>query len=182
MRQKTAWKQFAKRHGLTYDNRSVLSSSVVGGIYRNYGLAIFSEAQMDGDSRGRKFRTIIQMELPPGMPTEGVIATQSMKEMASLLGLEHPYAPENGNWDASIYLKTQDVEKMKSYLTSQRVAALYALMTAKGLGALFIFNEKETLLRIETAEPLDQVDRLEKLINKICDTADKLLIDKKPSA
>lgn len=178
MRQKTAWRQFAKRHGLTYDSRAVLASPAVGGFYRSYGLAIFSEEQLDGDSRGHKFRTIIQMELPAGMPTEGVVATQSLSEMASLLELEEVYTPENGAWDSSIYLKTKDVEKMRAYLTSQRVAALNALMTAKGLGALFIFNEKETLLRIETAEPLDNADRLEKLVNKICDTADKLLVDK----
>jgi len=166
-RQKQAWKLFAKRHDLSYDRGSVMSTATVAGDMNGYGLAVFSEAQLEADGRSKKFRTIIQFELPSGMPTEGVVATAGLREMASLLDLSETFEPQNGQWSGAIYLRTKNVEKFKSYLTKERVDTLHSLMSQSDMNAIFIFNEEETLLRVETPNPLDTAEKLERVINEL---------------
>ncbi|MBE2192193.1 MAG: hypothetical protein KDJ26_08320 [Alphaproteobacteria bacterium] len=176
MRQKTAWKQVAKRHNLNYVAGGMMSSPIMSGAFRNYGLSVYSEAQLDEDARGKRYRTVIQMELKSGMPTEGVIASAKLSAVASQLDLQEVYTPDTPDWNHGTYIRTRSEELLAPYFTPARTKAINALMTINGVNVLFVFNEKDTLLRFETPDPLDDVSKMERLINKIADAADILSV------
>lgn len=168
LKQKQVWKQFALRHKLTYENPAFLKSPVVSGLYKNLPLEIFSEAQTSDDQRGRRFRTIVQFELSSGMPVEGVVASRHYHRFANnLTDLTEVFAPDHPGWSDAILMKTQNSELLRPYLTPARCAALLNLMTIKGFNALFIFDRNSTFLRLETADPLYDLPKMERLIEKI---------------
>ncbi len=176
LKQKNAWKQFSKRHGLNYQPGGLMTSPILQGSFRGYGVSIVSEPQLDNDARTRRYRTVIQIEMKPGMPTEGVIASPQMKGVASQLDLQETYTPDSKSWDSAIYLRTKNAELLAPYFTESRTKAMSALMTINGVNVLFIFNEKDTLIRFETPDPLEDVTRMERLVSKIADAADILSV------
>ncbi len=176
IKQKNSWKKFSKRHGLEYQPGGLMSSPTVMGTFRGYGVSVVSEPQLDTDGRTRRYRTVIQVEMKAGMPTEGVIASARMRGIAAQLDLQETFTPENAEWDGGIYLRTKSAELLAPYFTDKRIKAMNALMTINGVNVLFIFNEKDTLMRFETPDPLEDVTRMERLIGKVIDAADILSV------
>lgn len=176
MRQKNAWKKFAKRHKMEYIAGSALSSPVVRGAFRGHAVSVYSEPQIDNDSRGPKYRTVVQFDMRPGMPTEGVVSSPKLGAVLSGIHLPEALHPDHPDWNKDIYVRTQSAELLGPYFTEARTRALNSLMTVKNVNVLFIFNEKETLLRFETPDPLDDDSKLERLVNKIADAADILSV------
>lgn len=169
LKQKRVWAQFAKKAGLDVTNPGLLKSPVVNGLYKGFPLQLFSEPQATEDQRGRRFRTIIQFELPQGMPTEGVVASRHYHPFAhGLIDLTQRYTPDvTGGWSADVLILTKNVDLLKPYLTQARLNTLSGLMTTKTFNSVLIFDANTTILRIETADPLYTLDKLERLVAKI---------------
>lgn len=174
LRQKAAWKQYAARHNLSYQSGSLMQSPTVTGLVSGYELGLFSEARTENDSKGRKFRTVLQLDLKPGMPAEGVISSAGMAAIVSTLDIKESFKPESAEWDDKIIVKATNPEKLHPYFTPARIKALKALMGTKGVEAMLIFNENETFLRFETPDPLDSIEKVDRLVTKICGVADIL--------
>lgn len=119
----------------------------------------------------RRFRTIIQLELPAPMPTPGVVASAEAGNFARALTLKETYVPEFEFWNKGIVLMTDDVEAIKIYLTEERCKSLTALMTIKAIACILIFNDKNTYLRFETADAFDDAGRLERFVQKTLEHA-----------
>lgn len=168
-KQKKTWADFAKKHGLEIANPGMLKSPMINGLYKKLPLQIFSEPQSTPDQRGRRFRTIIQFELPQGMPTEGIVASRHYHPFAhSLSDLPHRYTPDvQGGWSADVLILTKNIEALKPYFTPARLNTLSNLMTTKTFNSVLIFDLNSTILRIETPDPLYQMDKMEKLVAKI---------------
>lgn len=170
--QKKAWALFAQRAGLQFIKGQIFKSAVVRGAYREIPLNIFSEEQGSADKRSRRFRTIIQFELKPGMPIEGVITSAEGRSFASgLLDLTETVTPDVPGWDHTILIKTKDAEILKAYLTPDRYKSLLTLLTIKSLGCIFIFDRTATFLRFESADPFTDAEKLDRLCAKIVEHA-----------
>lgn len=177
MRQKNAWFEFAKRNSLTFYRRGILDSAIVSGLYKENFVSIFSEGQSDDSGRGRRFRTVIQFDLPPGMSTEGVAASPSLAQFVTNLPLAEFYVPQ-GEWNEKSLVKTMSPKAVAEYFNADRVRVLNGLMSVPGLTTLFVFNERETLLRVETSDPMVDANKLERLVSKVSDVVRVLALSK----
>lgn len=170
-RQKQVWGAFAKRHQMIFTPNGFFRSPAMRGVVRGFVTTIFSEEQTTQDNRGRRFRTVVQIELPVGMPTEGVATSPELRTFADMMQLAQDVAPSIPDWNKNIVFKTTSVEKMTSFLTPERVKTLNAIMSSKGVNCIFVYNERETLLRFETADPLDQTEKIDRFVTKALESA-----------
>lgn len=176
-KQKQAWSAFAKKNKLDYDPQSLFKSPIVRGTYRGFYTMLFSEEQPTNDQRGRRFRTIIQMELPGGMPIDGVIVSRDNHTFANnLQDLVEVYAPDFPGWDNGILIRSRNTELLKPYFTDERYRSLISIMTIKSIAAILIFDTNSTYLRFETADPMSDAGKLERMISKIADQAQVLAL------
>ena len=170
-RQKKTWGDFARKHKLNIRTPAIMRSPIVSGDFKGFTIQLYSEEQPTDDQRGRRFRTILHVELPP-MDIEGIVASQRNQNFANgLVDLTEVYVPEFPGWDSSILIKTRSVEMLKPYLTDERLRALQSLLTIKTVSGLYIFDRTAGYLRFETADPLYDLQKLERLLSKITDQA-----------
>lgn len=177
LRQKMAWKAFAKSHNLTFDQRGITMSAVVSGDMRGVPLTISSDPQVDEDYRGRRFMTTIQLDMHFAMPTDGVIGSPGLRRFVNSLALPEEFVPsKNSGWNDKAMIKAQEAEKLDAYFTRERTQAINSLMLIKGVNVLIVFNAREMLLRFETPDPMDDAERLSRLVNKIIDVSEVLKV------
>lgn len=60
------------------------------------------------------------------------------------------------------------------HMTAERVKVLQALLGMKNADPMVIFNEQTLFLRLETADPLANLPKLETLLNKLFTVIDTL--------
>lgn len=122
-----------RRHGVRIFPNGLMKSAVIKGEYDGVPVSVISEPQMDEDHRGQRFRTIVQCTIGKGMPAEGVIGSQSMRDFVTDLPFSEEFVLEADKWNEHSIIRTDDAAALDSYFTPQRVVALNALMSIKGL-------------------------------------------------
>lgn len=175
--QKRAWADFAKKNSLNIQQIALLKSPIVRGRYKDFETIVYSEEQATADQRGRRFRTIIQLDLGSPMPVEGVVTSADAAAFAhSLADLTQTLVPDAPGWDNSIIVKTSDLGVLRPYLTPERCRSLVALMTIKSISCIFIFDRKASYLRFETPDPFHEMGKLDRMCSKIAEHAKVLKI------
>jgi len=171
LRQKSVWEQFSKRYSLEFSRNALLKSPSLKGMFRDMYISVFSTEIEENNRSARKYRTVIQFDMKPGVPTEGIIASPGYRNFALGLGISRDYVPAAPDWNRGILIRCEEPEKLESYLTPERVKAINALFSIKNSGAVLIFTPSETFFRFDTADPLDEISRCEKFITKVVDAA-----------
>lgn len=166
LRQKRVWTQFARANNLAINRKSLFASVSVTGMLKGIPFYLYSEEQIVNQNGGRRFRTIIQMELPGPMPAPGIVASADAANFARGLNLRQSYVPPYEFWNKNIVLMSDNVEALKAYLTEERCKSLNAVMTIKSIAAIFIFDDANVYLRFETADPFDNLDKLQRFVDK----------------
>lgn len=181
LRQKSAWKAFAKANELGYQSGKFLESPVVNGKYKGMGLTIYSEEQPVDDASRRQFRSIILLHIEESYPTGGLIGTEANKNFIEQLNLPKRYTPSAKSWDKNMVFHVQDDKKAKSFFVKDRLTALHKLLHIKDSEGLFIFDDKEGYYRYETASPLDNLDGLKKRVDALVKECNLLLPSHTPA-
>ncbi|MBI1327048.1 MAG: hypothetical protein GC136_05355 [Alphaproteobacteria bacterium] len=176
IQQKAAWKKFAENHRMEYVPGRALGPAAVKGQYKEYGFVLYTEEQPTADVRGRRYRTVMELRLPGTMPTSGLIAAPFYIAFANTLDLPVTVTPEFEGWHEGTIVRTKDEEKLKSYLTPERLKVLNSLMATKTANPLLIFDERECYLRFETADPMTEDGLIEKIADKLATAANILKI------
>lgn len=166
MRQKRAWAQFAEKNNLTAIAAGFFSSSNVSGTLKGFPFYLYSEEQTINQSGSKRFRTIVQFELPGPMVTPGIIASAEAGNFARGLNLKESYTPEFDFWNKGIVVLADDAEKLKAYMTEDRCKSLNALLTIKTIATILIFDDKNVYLRFETADAFDDFKKLDRFVAK----------------
>ena len=166
MGQKRAWKNFATKLGLQYGaGGRLLASPEITGTIDGLRLNMFTERRAANDARGERFVTAIELVMSSAMPMSGAICTASMAEMVGALRLDDVTVPEGiAEWDAGWRVRSDNVDLMQRFLTPLRCDILKKIFRMKVLAALYIFDRRECVLRIETSDPLNNTDKMEKII------------------
>jgi hypothetical protein len=179
LRQKKAWKEFAQKNNLTYHTgKNFLDSPAVTGAIGDYGLNLFSTRMPAEDGRTSRFNMVMEFSLHRGIPTFGAIYTPQAQILIE--GLEMPYnamVDNDPNWDPSWKIRAQNTQIVLAYLTPERRTLLAKLFRMKIISALLAFNNEDMILRLETADPLDNIDRVEKIIRGVVGQLDALRTD-----
>lgn len=171
IQQKRAWKILANKYKLEYKPRKFTESAVVTGKFQGYRLNLFSDAYRTGDARGERYVTVIEIEICKGMPTGAAMGTESVREFVDQLSFRQSFVPEHEKWRDEYILRTRDVQLTVDYLTRPRLDALTSLFAMKNATILFFFDEMDSILHIETLDPLRDPARLERIIMRLIQTA-----------
>lgn len=166
--QKKAWRAFARKRKLKVREHGFLQSLSLSGVIDDNELILASEERPAQDIRGRKFVTMFQFKLPVRMPAPGGVGSGEylmfMRNMSSKFRLKLTYA----DWDEnSIEVVTDDRDRMEPYFTLERMKVIDTLIKQKGVSVLFLFDEREAYLRLETIDPFLNQEQLDKLIDKL---------------
>lgn len=168
LQQKKVWKDFAKKMNLTYQEpKGFLVSPIVNGMIGPYGFALFSEEQQTEDSRGVRFSTVIEFSLRQGIPSPGAIGTPKMSIIFNTFEAPQTISLNDPDWDNSWFIRAGNAAVVQKYLTPQRTDILKKIFRMKILGALLLFNQDDVILRLETADPLNNLERVEKVIKGV---------------
>ncbi len=178
MKQKKSWKSFSERHELRYTSGTFFESPSVSGVYNEYPVSLFTGEHQQEDARKNRKLTAIEIELTSIMPMAGAAASGGMIPL--LDGLDHntEYKPEHKKWKSEYLIRTDNLSMMAGYMSDERIAALTELMKVVNAWVMFIFMEKNTLLRLDMPNPLEDPKRMDVLLNKMVEVAAILELEK----
>ena len=176
--QKKAWSAFAKNNSLQYIPGKFSESPRVSGKVGRHHISLFSDSRMTADMRSQRFMTVVEIVLGCKMPAGGVVSTIGMKPFVDTLIFHEDIKPEAEGWAEENIIRTDNEAMMKAYLTLPRLKVLQSVFSMKGANVIFLFDKEAVALRIETADPLHNTERVDKIIKQFLRVADKLTVDK----
>ncbi|NCC22633.1 MAG: hypothetical protein EOM26_09270 [Alphaproteobacteria bacterium] len=174
MQQKKAWQAYAKKYKLPYNKGRFLMSPSIVGDFQNHRLNIYSEEQLSEDTRGTRFRSVVELMRSSDVDASGAIASGHLVPVLNLFDLHEVFAVESELWMPSYSGRTNDVEAMKQYITPERFQSLNRLFRNPKAGFIVIFNPQDILLRYETSDPLHDPRRLDKLVRLLLEMSEAL--------
>ena len=162
-RQKTTWKAFAAKHKLRYTPNALMESPDISGAFGEHKISFFTSEHLNKDARGIRKMMAIEVGLNSEMPFEGAIASGEMIPIIKNIGFGFEVRPEHKAWSRS-YIATGDSKRaLEAYLKDDRIQALCKLMKIQNSWVVFIFRKGQVILRIDTPNPLDSSEKLEKI-------------------
>jgi hypothetical protein len=164
--QKKAWRSFAKKTNLRYSSRSMMGPPSIEGVVDGIKINMYTGMQPTADVRGQRFLTVIEFEICKGMPTGAAIGTASMKGFIDGLVFKDSFEPKHPDWKPDFILRTRNEAALREYLTGERMRVLTNIFSMKGSSALFLFDELESVLRVETSDPLKEEQKIEKMVRR----------------
>jgi hypothetical protein len=176
--QKRAWAAFAKKHSLAYVPGKLVEAPVIKGAVFGYQVAMFPDVQSSQDQRGQRFVTVMEFDLGAGGVTGAVIASANFATFIAGLAFNDTIDVDFPEWDKTRIIRTRNKTALKEYLTTERLTLLHSIMNMKNSSALYFFDEQNAILHIETSDPIRDAARMEKIIQRITSSLDKL----KPTA
>ena len=172
--QKRAWEAYAKKHKLAYEPSGLFGPPVIRGKIGENRFTFFTDVQKTRDVRGQRMVTVIEVEMGPGMPAAAAMASKEFREFIGELNLSGTFDPNSPDWKPDYVLQTRSVDRLKQYLTPERIKTLHSLFSMRNSVALFFFDTHEAVLRIETPDPLQDAVHMEKITIRLNDALGKL--------
>lgn len=176
--QKRAWSAFAKKHSLAYIPGKLVEAPAMKGAIFGYQAAFYPDVQASQDQRGQRFVTVLEFDLGVGGVTGAVLGSSNFATFISQIAFNDTMEIDYPEWDKTRIVRTRDTAVLKQYLTSERLGLLHSLMTMNNSTVLYFFDEQSSILHIETSDPIRDAARMEKIVQKITSSLDKL----KPTA
>ncbi len=176
--QKRAWSTFAKKHSLSYMPGKLVEAPAIKGAIFGYQAAFFPDIQATQDQRGQRYVTALEFDLGvPGI-TGAVIGSSNFATFISNLTFADTIEIDYPGWDKTRIVRTRDKVALQAYLTKERLEFLHSVMSAKNSTALYFIDEQNSILHIQTTDPIRDAGRFEKIVQKITNSLDKM----KPTA
>lgn len=175
--QKSAWKGYAEKMRLTYQNGPrFLDSPSLSGSIGAYGFGLYSEEQKTQDTRGQRFNTVLEIALRQGLPTTGALGTIDVLDFAQPLNLVQSLVPQDADWDQDWVVRARNIRVVEKYLTPSRLEIFKKIFRMKVVSAFFIFDGQDAILRVATADPLNNKARLEKIVKGLISQIEPLIV------
>lgn len=177
----STWKDFARKNGMNARSAGIMKTPVLEGNLRGFVVSLQSGYVETADVVGQKLISVIEIEFPSGLPTAGGLGSFEHQDL--IVGLDMPdrVVPDISGWNASNLIRTIDKTVLNHYLNEERLKALMTLFKAVQElhgSVLFLFDEQNAVLRIETNHPLHEPRKLERTVNGILGVSDVLLARK----
>lgn len=177
LKQKRSWETVSKKLELRYLSEAILKSPTLSGVFKGFEVDVFSDQPISGKFREGGARTIFQFSLPAPLPSQGAIGSMVFKNFIDGMMINEKFVGEGATaLLPEIYNKVRSKELMVPYFTKERVSALNAVLNIKNSPAIMIYSPDQTLLRIESSDPFDNPERMQKFMNKVADAAKILSI------
>ncbi len=177
MRQKKAWEIFAKARNFTFVKGTSMGPAEMSGVIGDYKLAFFTAERQDNDIRNKRYLTVVEFDLVEGLFNGGVAGTKEMLPfMQSLVKLK-PYTVDLSFWDkADHFMFMQNEAASKAYLTPERLETINTILKTRNADCVVIFNDQQIVIRLETTDPMQDAEKIDKIVKRIMALCDKLRI------
>lgn len=169
LKQKRSWEAFAKKNDMEFISTAFMKSPMLRGAFEGVKVMIYSDQQIAGHERQKRIRTVFEFALKAPMPTEGAIASAAFKNFVNGLGMAEKYVPDSPEWNKEIVVSVTSGEAIAQYFTKERIGALSTVMTIKNCPVMILFSNEDTVMRVESADPFDKPDKLERFLKKMTD-------------
>jgi hypothetical protein len=162
LKQKRAWEAFAKKHKMAYDKGQFMSSPSVTGHMQGYRVALFAAERQALDVRQRRMMTALEITLPGGLIDGAAIGSTEMLPFLNSLTALKPYTPKSEIWNGELHFFARNIDILEAWLTDERLTHIVAIAGTKNSDNLFMCDDVQGIIRIETRDPLSDPDKIEK--------------------
>lgn len=177
-RQKTAWRKFAAQKKLRYRPGTLFGSPEMSGSADKRTVSFFVSEHMAADARSSRKLTAIEVKLSSQVPFEIGIASGGMVPMLKHFPFREELRPDYQKWDKNYMAAASSRMALEAYLTPERLEALTSMMRIRNGWTIFICRGDTTLLRFDTPDALDTVEKLNKIFTKMYSVAEALELRK----
>lgn len=176
LRQKKAWEQYAKKKGFVFNKGTFMGPAEMTGTIDKYKLSFFTAERPGIDVRTRRYITAIEIDLAEGVVDSGAFGTKEMIPFMMTLDRLHPYTSEipGLEQDHKAFVKHDAV--MNAYLNKDRVEAIGNILKTRNSDTILLFNDSEVVLRLETSDPMQDAEKIDKIITRLLSLVDKLRV------
>ncbi len=174
LRQKAAWEAYAKTKSFTFKRGTFMGPAEMSGVIGDYKLAFFTAERQGDDMRTRRFVTVLEIDLGDGSVDGAVMGSQEMLPFMQTLELIHPYPVEG--WDKGYYAFIKNDAVVKAYLTKERLDVFETILKTKNADVLIVFHEKQMVVRLETSDPMQDAEKIDKIVTRQIALMEKLRI------
>lgn len=174
--QKKAWKQFADKNKLRYeDGETLLESPKITGSYEGYTISAFTGEHLGANRRTTRKLTAIEISLTSPIIFEGgVAAGQGMTDFMKDMNFPEEVRIDHKKWKTDYMAVTNSPNALSKYLTQERLDALFKLITIKNAWVILIFKADTALLRLDTPSALESPKKIKAYIKRMIDVAKEL--------
>lgn len=173
-RQKSAWEKFAKEKNFTFQRGTTMGPAEMSGVIGNYKVSFFTAERQGVDVRTKRYVTSIEFVLAEGVIDSVAMGTPEMLAFMQSLNLLHPYKINLAEWDAAhtVFVKNDNVAL--EYLTAERLDAFSQILKTRNADVIIIFNTEELVVRLETSDPMQDADKIDKISKRIIGLCEKV--------
>lgn len=174
LRQKAAWEAFAKAKNFTFKRGTLMGPAEMSGVIGDYKLSFFTAERQAVDVRSRRFVTVAEIELSEGVVDGAVMGTQEMLPFMQSLDLIHPFTIEGHGWETGMYAFIKNDAAIKAYLTPERLEVFSGILKTRNADVFIVFHDAQLVVRLETVDPMQDPDKIEKIVRRVMGLMDKV--------
>lgn len=176
MRQKKAWETFARKHKLAFRKGTFMGPAEVSGNINGYSVNFYTAERQVQDMRNRRYVSVVEIDINDGVFDSAVAGTKEMQPFMQTLDLLHFYSVSKEGWnlDHQIYVKNDTVAA--AYFTPARIETFENILKTKNADVLLVLNAQQIVLRLETSDPMQDADKLDKIVMRQIALADRVRI------
>lgn len=178
LKQKAAWEIFAKEKSFAFNKGSFMGPAEMSGVIGDYKLSFFTAERTTTDIRGKRYVTVLEVDVSEGMVDGGVFGTQEMLSFMQTLDRLHPLNVDFVPWEPGLFAFVREDEPVRAYLTPERADVVQQILKTRNADAIIIFNDKEIVVRMETSDPMQDPQKIDKIVKRMLDLIGKLRLKK----
>lgn len=176
LRQKAAWEQYAKTKKFTFNRGTFMGPAEMSGVIGDYKVSFFTAERPGVDVRTKRYVTVMEIDLIDGLVDGGVAGTAEMLTFMQSLDKLHPLKIDHPAWEEGLFSFVRHDEVTKAFFTAPRAEALVQILKTKNADVLFMYNDKEVVIRLETSDPMQNADKIDKIVKRTIGLCERLRI------
>lgn len=182
LRQKAAWEAYAKRRGMAFNRGTFMGPAEIIGTLDGYKVNFFTAERQTLDMRGKRFVSVIEIQLAEGLFDGGVAGTKEMLTFMQSLTQLHPYTVKKEGWDVAHHIFVRKDEVADAYFTPERIDTFHQVLATRNADVLIVFNHEELIVRMETSDPMMDAEKIDKIVTRQIGLANRMRITKEQRA
>ena len=177
IQQKKAWKDYATKKGLSFTPGEFFEPATVEGTLDGYNVSLFTATQQNQDARKNRQLTVLQVTVNEVFVDGIGCGTKEMLPFLQSLEAITPHEVKVGKWNKNNDIRSRNKKAVDAYLTEERVSILNGILSMPNADIVILFDDRESIFRFETTNPLTQVGQIDSVINKLIARIKKLKPD-----
>lgn len=176
LRQKAAWEKFSKMKNFTFTRGTFMGPAEMNGVIGDYKLSFFTAERPGADVRTKRYVTVLEVDLIDGFVDGGAAGTKEMLPFMQSLDKLHPYKVDHAPWGEGLFMFVRYDDVTRAFLTPVRAESLLQILKTKNADILVMFNDKEVVIRLETSDPMQDAEKIDKIVKRIIGLCDRMRI------